>query len=107
MQHADTLTVVHHDDSRTRYRNVRYALHRHGVRILTDTGEHFVTDVLTTYAYRATAAKSTALADATVAEATALVHDAALAEDARLAEDAALAEDARLAEDAALAEKAA
>jgi hypothetical protein len=52
MQHADTLTVVHHDDSETRYRNVRYALDRHGIRIWTAKGEHAFTDVLTTHAYR-------------------------------------------------------
>ena len=52
MQHADTLTVVHHDDTETRYRNVRYALDRHGIRIQTAKGEHSFTDVLTTHAYR-------------------------------------------------------
>jgi hypothetical protein len=52
MQHADTLTVVHHDDSQSRYRNVHYALDRHGIRIRTTKGEHAFTDVLTTHAYR-------------------------------------------------------
>lgn len=52
MQHADTLTVVHHDDTRTRYTDVRYVLHRHGVRVYSSAGEHDFTDVLTTHAYR-------------------------------------------------------
>ena len=52
MQHADTLTVVHHDDSRTRYTDVRYVLNRHGIRIFDGVGEHAFTDVLTTHAYR-------------------------------------------------------
>jgi hypothetical protein len=52
MQHADTLTVVHHDDTETRYRNVRYALGRDGIRIQTAKGEHAFTDILTTHAYR-------------------------------------------------------
>jgi hypothetical protein len=52
MQHADTLTVIHHDDTESRYRNVRYALDRHGIRIQTKKGEHAFTDVLTTHAYR-------------------------------------------------------
>jgi len=33
MPHADTLTVVHHDDTRTRFKDVRYELHRDGIRI--------------------------------------------------------------------------
>jgi hypothetical protein len=52
MPHADTLTVVHHDDTRTRFQNVRYRLHRDGIRIWTADGEHLVTDVLMTEAYR-------------------------------------------------------
>ncbi|WP_433372846.1 hypothetical protein ACQPZX_00605 [Actinoplanes sp. CA-142083] len=52
MPHADTLTVVHHDDTRTRFKNVRYRLHRDGIRIWTADGEHVVTDILMTEAYR-------------------------------------------------------
>jgi hypothetical protein len=52
MPHADTLTVIHHDDTRTRYRDARYQLHRDGVRIWTDDGETVHTDVLMTQAYR-------------------------------------------------------
>ncbi|MFI5893373.1 hypothetical protein ACIA5D_25025 [Actinoplanes sp. NPDC051513] len=52
MPHADTLTVVHHDDTRTRFKNVRYRLHRDGIRIWSADGEHVVTDVLMTEAYR-------------------------------------------------------
>lgn len=52
MPHADTLTVVHHDDTRTRFKNVRYQLHRDGIRIWSADGEHLVTDVLMTQAYR-------------------------------------------------------
>jgi len=56
MPHADTLTVVHHDDTRTRFKDVRYELHRDGIRIWTDEGEQHVTDVLMTHAYRQRAA---------------------------------------------------
>jgi hypothetical protein len=52
MQHADNLTVVHHDDTQTRYTDVRYVLHRDGIRVFSDAGEHDYTDVLTTLAYR-------------------------------------------------------
>jgi hypothetical protein len=52
MQHADTLTVVHHDDTRTLYTDVRYALDRDGVRIRTLDGEVAFTDILTVHAYR-------------------------------------------------------
>ena len=52
MPHADTLTVVHHDDTRTRFKGVRYQLHRDGIRIWSADGEHLVTDVLMTEAYR-------------------------------------------------------
>ena len=57
MPHADTLTVVHHDDTRTRFKNVRYRLHRDGIWIWTADGEHVVTDVLMTEAYRQRAAQ--------------------------------------------------
>jgi len=52
MPHADTLTVVHHDDTRTRYQDVRYQLIRNGIRIWSADGEHAITDILTTHAYR-------------------------------------------------------
>jgi hypothetical protein len=52
MPHADTLTVVHHDDTRTLFTDVRYQLHRDGIRIWSDEAEHLVTDVLMTQAYR-------------------------------------------------------
>lgn len=52
MQHADMLTVVHHDDTSTSYTDVRYTLDRQGVRIWSDSGEHTFTDVLTTHSYR-------------------------------------------------------
>jgi hypothetical protein len=52
MPHADTLTVVHHDDTRTRYHDVRYELIRDGIRIWSEDGEHDITDILMTQAYR-------------------------------------------------------
>ncbi len=52
MPHADTLTVVHHDDTRTRFEDVRYQLHRDAIRIWSADGEQVVTDVLMTQAYR-------------------------------------------------------
>ena len=52
MPHADTLTVVHHDDTRTSYTDVRYQLHRDGIRIWSSDGEHAITDILMTHAYR-------------------------------------------------------
>jgi hypothetical protein len=52
MPHADTLTVIHHDDTRTHYRDARYQLHRDGVRIWTTDGETLHTDVLMTQAYQ-------------------------------------------------------
>jgi hypothetical protein len=52
MPQADTLTVVHHDDTRTRFKDVRYLLHRDGIRIWSSEGEHAITDVLMTQAYR-------------------------------------------------------
>jgi hypothetical protein len=52
MPHADTLTVVHHDDTRTRYTDVRYQLVRGGIRIWSDEGEHAFEDILMTHAYR-------------------------------------------------------
>jgi hypothetical protein len=52
MPHADTLTVVHHDDTHTCYEDVRYELHRDGIRIWSADGEHAITDILMTQAYR-------------------------------------------------------
>jgi len=52
MPHADTLTVVHHDDTRTRYQDVRYELHRDGIRIWSKDGEVAFTDILMIEAYR-------------------------------------------------------
>jgi hypothetical protein len=52
MPHADMLTVVHHDDTRTRYEDVRYELLRDGIRIWSEDGEHDITDILMTQAYR-------------------------------------------------------
>ncbi|MEU4621065.1 hypothetical protein AB0G04_13930 [Actinoplanes sp. NPDC023801] len=52
MPHADTLDIVHHDDTRTRFKDVRYQHHRNGIRIWSADGEHAITDVLMTQAYR-------------------------------------------------------
>jgi hypothetical protein len=52
MPHADSLTVVHHDDTRTDYRDVRYQLIRDGIKIWSEDGEHAITDILMTHAYR-------------------------------------------------------
>jgi hypothetical protein len=52
MPHADTLTVIHHDDTRTRYTDVAYQLTHDGIRIWTTDGETGHTDVLMTQAYR-------------------------------------------------------
>lgn len=52
MPHADTLTVIHDDDTRTDYTNADYQLHHGGVRIWTADGETVHTDVLMTQAYR-------------------------------------------------------
>jgi hypothetical protein len=52
MPHATTLDVIHHDDTRTQYTDARYQLHRDGIRIWTADGEHAITDVLMTQAYR-------------------------------------------------------
>jgi hypothetical protein len=56
MPHADTLTVIHHDDTTSRFRDARYQLHRDGIRIWTADGETLLTDVLMTQAYRRRAA---------------------------------------------------
>ena len=52
MPHATTLTVIHHDDTRTHYTDADYQLHRDGVRIWTTDGESAHTDVLMTQAYQ-------------------------------------------------------
>jgi hypothetical protein len=52
MPHADNLTVVHHDDTRTRFTDVRYQLVRGGIKIWSADGEHDITDILMTHAYR-------------------------------------------------------
>ena len=52
MPHADSLTVVHHDDTRTRFKDVRYELVRDGIRIFSDEGDHLLTDILMTHASR-------------------------------------------------------
>ena len=58
MLRADELTVVHHDDTVTRFTDVRYTLGRRGLRVLTATGEEILFpqhDVLTTHAVTAAA----------------------------------------------------
>lgn len=55
MQRADELTVVHHDDTVSRFTDVTYTLGRDGLRLVTSGGreEHFPRhDVLTTHARR-------------------------------------------------------
>ena len=52
MPQADTLTVIHHDDTRTQYIDARYQLHRDGIRIWTAAGQTTHTDILMTQAYR-------------------------------------------------------
>ena len=52
MLRADTLTVVHHDDTVTRFVDVRYTLSRRGLHVLTAAGEEIVFphhEVLTTH----------------------------------------------------------
>jgi hypothetical protein len=53
MLRADELTVVHHDDSISRFTDVRYTLGRRGLHVLLATGEEIVFpqhEVLTTRA---------------------------------------------------------
>jgi hypothetical protein len=55
MQRADELTVVHHDDTVSRFSDVRYTLDREGLRLVTaGGGEHRFArhEVLTTHARR-------------------------------------------------------
>jgi hypothetical protein len=53
MLRADELIVVHHDDTVTRFTDVRYTLSRRGLRVVRDGGEEILFaqhDVLTTQA---------------------------------------------------------
>ncbi|MFI7540470.1 hypothetical protein [Actinoplanes sp. NPDC049599] len=53
MQRADELTVVHHDDTVSRFIDVTYTLDRQGLRVLTAAGDEQAFgrhDVLTTHA---------------------------------------------------------
>ena len=53
MLKADELTVVHHDDSVSRFTDVTYTLGRDGLRVITATGVEMAFprhDVLTTHA---------------------------------------------------------
>jgi hypothetical protein len=54
MQHADLLTVIHHDDTTTDFCDVRYTLTADGLRIL-DAVDHETVlsahDVLTTHVH--------------------------------------------------------
>ena len=55
MQRADELTVVHHDDSVSRFTDVTYTLSRDGLRLVTAGGSERLIprhDVLTTHARR-------------------------------------------------------
>ena len=53
MLRADELTVVHHDDTVSRFSDVTYTIGRHGDRVITATGDEKAFgqhDVLTTVA---------------------------------------------------------
>ena len=53
MLRADDLTVVHHDDTVSRFTDVRYTLGRRGLRVVLATGEEILFpqhEVLTTHA---------------------------------------------------------
>jgi hypothetical protein len=55
MQRADELTVVHHDDTVSRFLDVKYTLSRDGLRLITSGGSerHFPShEVLTTHVRR-------------------------------------------------------
>jgi hypothetical protein len=55
MQRADELTVVHHDDTESRFTDVSYTLNRDGLRLVTSGGTErsFARhDVLTTHVRR-------------------------------------------------------
>ncbi|WP_306216362.1 hypothetical protein [Actinoplanes sp. RD1] len=52
MQRADELTVVHHDDTISRFTDVTYSLSREGLRVITATGDEKAFpchDILTTH----------------------------------------------------------
>ncbi len=52
LQRADQLTVVHHDDTESRFTDVSYSLSRAGLRIITATGDEREFpghDILTTH----------------------------------------------------------
>ncbi len=54
MQHADLLTVIHHDDTTRDFTDVRYTITRAGLRVRsTDDTETLIDthDVLTTHAH--------------------------------------------------------
>jgi len=56
MHRADELTVVHHDDTVSRFTDVTYTLNRAGLRLVTAAGvecEFPVHDILTTQVRRA------------------------------------------------------
>ena len=53
MLRADELTIVHHDDTVSRFTDVTYTLNRQGLLVLTATGDEEAFpghDVLTTHA---------------------------------------------------------
>jgi len=55
MQRADELTVVHHDDTVSRFMDVTYTLSRDGLRLVTSAGSERLIpshEVLTTHAHR-------------------------------------------------------
>jgi len=59
MQRADELTIVHHDDTVSRFVDVAYTLRRDGLQVVTDGGgERWFPrhEVLTTHARRRAAA---------------------------------------------------
>jgi hypothetical protein len=59
MLRADELTVVHHDDTVSRFTDVSYLLSSEGLRVLTAGGRERLIprhDVLTTFARRSSAA---------------------------------------------------
>ncbi|GIF25879.1 hypothetical protein BJ973_003152 [Actinoplanes tereljensis] len=56
MQRADELTVVHHDDTESRFQDVTYTLSREGLRLVTARGDEQLIprhEVLTTHARKA------------------------------------------------------
>ncbi|AGL18465.1 hypothetical protein [Actinoplanes sp. N902-109] len=53
--HADELTVVHHDDTKSHFTDVTYTLSREGLRVVTAAGDETAFaghDVLTVHAHR-------------------------------------------------------